>query len=89
MIKSDVTFFKCYSRRRSLIRKVRRFVVFIIGLAMVLSGTVMLVAPGPGWLLLFAGLSTLALEFAWARRLLKTIKAKGAELSRRIAGNKS
>ena len=40
----------------------------------------MLVTPGPGWLVIFAGLSVLAVEFAWARRLLKRIKAKAGQL---------
>jgi len=42
----------------------------------------MLVTPGPGSLLILAGLSVLALEFVWARRVLRKIKAKGYELGR-------
>ncbi len=42
----------------------------------------MLITPGPGLLLILAGLSVLALEFVWARRLLTRIKAKGSELGR-------
>ncbi len=44
-----------------------------------LSSVVMLITPGPGSLLIFAGLSVLALEFVWARRLLRKNKAKGNE----------
>jgi Putative transmembrane protein (PGPGW) len=36
----------------------------------------MLITPGPGWALIFAGLSVLALEFVWARRLLKKTKPR-------------
>jgi len=50
----------------------------------------MLVIPGPGWLVIFAGLSVLAIEFVWARHLLEKLKNKGAQLKRRVfkAGKK-
>jgi tellurite resistance protein TerC len=57
------------------IRQARRLVVSVVGLTLLLCGTVMLVTPGPGVLVILAGLGVLALEFAWARRLLKKIKA--------------
>jgi len=47
----------------------------------------MLITPGPGVLLILAGLSVLAVEFVWARRLLKKIKAKSNELGRDIGIN--
>jgi tellurite resistance protein TerC len=52
-------------------RHVRRAVVLVIGGTVALTGVVMLAAPGPGLLAIFAGLTILAAEFAWARRLLK------------------
>lgn len=39
-----------------------------------LFGVVALVAPGPGWLIIFTGLGILASEFAWAARLLRQAK---------------
>lgn len=66
------------------IRQARRLIVFVVGLTLLLYGVVMLVTPGPGLLLIVAGLSLLAVEFVWARRLLKKIKARGEELSRTI-----
>ncbi len=62
------------------VRQARRFACFLIGSTLVAFGMVMLVTPGPGWLVIFAGLSVLAVEFAWARRLLKRIKAKAGQL---------
>ena len=36
-------------------------------------GAIFLITPGPGWLIIFAGLGILASEFAWAdRALIKT-----------------
>ena len=66
------------------VRRARRVIVLVVGLTLLICGTVMLIAPGPGWLLIFSGLSVLALEFAWARQLLRKIKAKGNELSHKM-----
>jgi uncharacterized protein (TIGR02611 family) len=38
---------------------------------------VMIVTPGPGWLVIFLGLSLLAAEFIWARRLMDRMKRQG------------
>jgi len=37
----------------------------------------MLITPGPGWLVIFLGLSLLAAEFIWARRLMDRMKREG------------
>lgn len=42
-----------------------------------LVGIVMLVTPGPGWLVILLGLGLLAAEFVWARRLRDRIKREG------------
>jgi len=55
-------------------RHVRRVVVLVVGGTVLLTGVVMLAAPGPGLLTIFAGLTILAAEFAWARRWLKKTK---------------
>jgi tellurite resistance protein TerC len=68
-------------------RQARRAIVLIVGVTLLLGGLVMLVTPGPGWLLILAGLSVLALEFVWARRLLKKMKEKGNELGRAVLRN--
>jgi hypothetical protein len=47
----------------------------LIGGTVLLIGTVMLVLPGPGVLVMAAGVAMLATEFLWARRALR--KAKG------------
>ena len=70
------------------IRQARRFVVSVVGLTLLLCGAVMLVTPGPGSLVILAGLGVLAVEFAWARRLLKKIKAKAGELGQMVSREK-
>jgi uncharacterized protein (TIGR02611 family) len=43
----------------------------LFGFLVVLTGIAMLVLPGPGLLVIAIGLGILALEFAWAERLLE------------------
>jgi uncharacterized protein (TIGR02611 family) len=43
----------------------------VIGSLLLIMGLIMLVTPGPGLLLIFFGLSILALEIEWARELNK------------------
>lgn len=54
---------------------VRKLIVLVIGSTVVLVGIVMIVTPGPAFLVISAGLGILALEFVWARTLLKRAKA--------------
>jgi uncharacterized protein (TIGR02611 family) len=54
----------------------RRHIVFRIawgaaGFAVLLAGLIMLVTPGPAFVLIPIGLAMLALEFEWAERLLE------------------
>lgn len=48
----------------------RRALVFLVGALLCVLGAAMLVLPGPGLLVLVAGLAVLSIEFAWARHLL-------------------
>jgi len=48
-----------------------RVVVGLLGSAIVVLGIVLIPLPGPGWLIVFAGLAVLATEFVWAERLLR------------------
>jgi uncharacterized protein (TIGR02611 family) len=62
--------------------------VVVVGAALLLGGLVMMVTPGPGLLLIIAGLAVLATEFAWAQAMLDrakdaATKAKGAVTRRR------
>ena len=56
-------------------KRLRQVIAFSVGSFLVLTGLVLIVLPGPFTMpLVIAGLVVLALEFAWAERLL--IKAK-------------
>lgn len=61
----------------------RRVVVTIVGGTVLLIGIVMLVFPGPALVVIPIGLAILGAEWAWARRLLRTVRDKGGEALRK------
>jgi uncharacterized protein (TIGR02611 family) len=52
-------------------RQLFRVLVGALGLALVAVGLLLVPLPGPGWLIVLAGFAVWAVEFAWARRLLR------------------
>jgi tellurite resistance protein TerC len=56
------------------IEQARRFFKILAGFTLLLVGVVMFFTPGPGWLVIFLGLTLLAAEFVWARRLVDHMK---------------
>jgi uncharacterized protein (TIGR02611 family) len=59
------------------VEQVRRVFLVIAGFTLLLAGVVMLVTPGPGLVVILLGLSLLAAEFVWARRLMTRLKREG------------
>ncbi|MFF4348437.1 TIGR02611 family protein [Streptomyces sp. NPDC001530] len=57
--------------------------VFIVGLAVVVAGVIMLPLPGPGWLVIFGGMAIWATEFVWAQLVLRWTKRKVTEATQR------
>jgi uncharacterized protein (TIGR02611 family) len=62
------------------IEQVRRVFRIVAGFTLLLIGVVMIVTPGPGWLVILLGLSLLAAEFIWARRLMERMKREGVRV---------
>jgi uncharacterized protein (TIGR02611 family) len=59
-------------KERHLARsRLYRLVFAVVGFTVLLVGIAMLVLPGPGLLVIVLGLTLLALEFAWAERMLE------------------
>lgn len=52
------------------LRRVYQVGVAVVGGLVLVAGVLMIPYPGPGWVVVFAGLAILATEFTWARRLL-------------------
>ena len=57
-----------------ILRSSKRIAVLVVGLALVAAGLAMLVLPGPGIVVIIAGLAVLATEFVWAEKML--VRAK-------------
>lgn len=53
-----------------------RVVLTVVGVGLCLTGIVLLVLPGPGLLLVLAGLVVLAQEYPWARRLTEPVRVR-------------
>ena len=70
------------------LKQAKRAVVAIVGFTLLTLGIVMLVTPGPGWAVIILGLSILAIEFVWARRLLKRLKKAGNDIKNSIFNNR-
>ena len=58
-----------------MIKRVKRILITIGGGTVLLIGVALIVLPGPALIVIPAGLAILALEFAWARRLLRSARA--------------
>jgi uncharacterized protein (TIGR02611 family) len=48
-----------------------RIGIGVLGTVVLVVGVIAIPYPGPGWLIVFAGLGILATEFAWAGRMLR------------------
>lgn len=62
--------FKTLQQTRRVLRIGAGFILLGLGL-------LLLVGPGPGSLVILLGLALLAVDFAWARRLLDRMKREG------------
>lgn len=52
----------------------RRVVIAVLGSTIIVIGIVMIVAPGPALIVIPIGLAVLGIEFAFARRWLKSLR---------------
>lgn len=52
----------------------RRIVIAVVGSSVLLIGVIMLVTPGPAFIVIPIGLAILAVEFVWARQWLKKLR---------------
>lgn len=69
---------------KGLPKPLRQAIVLVVGLTLVLIGTVLIVLPGPFTMpFVIAGLFILALEFAWAERILVQSRNQAKKLDPR------
>ena len=72
---------------RASYRTARRIVVAVLGGTVVVFGVLMIVTPGPAFLVIPLGLGILAIEFAWARRWLARLKHSAQSVLARKHGH--
>ena len=60
----------------NLLRHSKKIATALIGGLVSLIGLILVPYPGPGWLIVFAGLAILATEFAFAAKALEWLKGK-------------
>lgn len=65
---------------------IRHILVELLGFIFFIAGILMLFLPGPGIVFAFLGLSILATEFVWARRLLNNLKSRKDKYARMLRG---
>ncbi len=77
----------------SVLRQIRRLVVAVVGMSVLLVGLIMTITPGPAFVVIPLGLAILALEFAWAGRLLRRVRERasqaGDDFRRRFGSGKA
>lgn len=71
-----------------VLRSGKRIAVTLLGFGLVAAGLLMLVLPGPGILVVLAGLAVLATEYAWARYALDETKRRARKAGDKIRRRK-
>jgi uncharacterized protein (TIGR02611 family) len=75
-------------KRRRTVLLLRKAVISLVGVAIMAVGAVMLVAPGPGIIVIVAGLFVLSLEYEWANRRFEQLRDKAVEAAHATAASR-
>lgn len=65
---------------RATLKAIKKGGVFLLGVIVLVAGLILLVIPGPGLLVIIAGLLILSTEFDWAKRYLHQARQKLKEV---------
>lgn len=68
-------------------KQFKKIIIAIVGGTILLIGIAMLVLPGPAIIVIPVGLSILATEFIWAKRIFEKFKEKMNNLKQKVNGN--
>lgn len=58
------------------LKQIKKIIVGVIGFTILFIGILLLVLPGPAFIVIPIGLGILATEFAWAKNILGKVKQK-------------
>lgn len=61
---------------RNGVKQTKRLIIAVVGFTVLAGGIAMIVLPGPAFIVIPLGLGILAIEFVWAKNLLKKVKGK-------------
>jgi len=73
---------------KDLVRLLRRIAVTVVGTVILAVGVVLLVAPGPGLVVIALALGVFAIEYQWARRHLATVQARARSAALKAAASR-
>lgn len=71
---------------KTTLHQAKRILKIVFGFTLLAIGIIMIVTPGPGWLVIALALGVLAAEFVWARRLLDRVKHQTDRVRQMVAG---
>ncbi|HOI29931.1 MAG TPA: PGPGW domain-containing protein [Melioribacteraceae bacterium] len=58
------------------LKQLKRIIIAVVGTTILIIGIALIVLPGPAFIVIPVGLSILATEFIWAKRLMEKFKEK-------------
>ncbi len=73
---------------KDIARLLRRIAVTIAGTVILAVGVVLLVAPGPGLLVILLALIVFAAEYEWARRQVAAVRARALSAAEKAAASR-
>ena len=73
---------------KDVVRLLRRIAVTVAGTVILAVGVVLLVAPGPGLLVIALALAVFAVEYRWARRRLVAVRERARSAAHKAAASR-
>jgi len=73
---------------KGLVRLLRRIAVTVVGTVILAVGVVLLVAPGPGLLVIVLALIVFGVEYEWARRRVAAVRARARSAADKAAASR-
>ena len=73
---------------KDLVRLLRRIAVTVVGTVILAVGVVLLVAPGPGLVVIALALGVFAIEYRWARRHLAAVQERARSAALKAAASR-
>lgn len=61
---------RTWIKKRPWLNHTYKVLITILGCLVIVVGLILVPLPGPGWLIVFIGLTILGTEYHWARRIL-------------------